>query len=592
VEVFTFKAPGDNHVNVNYFNHSVYLAFATIILASMFAPLKNVVKRFFILPMRDYMFKSLQGHIWIISMAILNYLIMNYNFFDTENRFFLSALTEISYCIMLFSMANFLVLMIISKISETYHWVWKKLESQIPRTEETFRKYEFLHAKRLSSGLTAKEKISIKITKTKLEYYLLRQQFIIPSFLPKLADMYLRHDFNFAEYLTVCYSKRLYQIFKFRFTILAPILVTLSIFLFIKYLVPFEYEPIIMLQFIPCYLLLNLVLLIHVRQIFGQLQISFSSPYEIDLAPFQVTRQPWGNSVQIKFPNYLCKSFHEYSESDKKLQSSPWWGWFARRNLHEQLFILGSPRLLRFFVSSLFYSQIFFIVFFMTYYLTELDDPVEIVLGLVYSSISLLIIFVVFPEIVKFSTLSTCVEMMKQKKTTRKVVVRQKEEVRSAFTALYGMLKYVRRVDESQGQDMLECPSLRGVVIELVKEAFRSCEISENRLSVGSFLQFLRQIGEKMTKEEALLFLNQILKEDEDITLEKVLGGIDQVAVDVKENPAIISYKVLSNYINMKQVSIPELKKFLRNSGMLSESQVKLIINEVFALFFSFIDSK
>jgi hypothetical protein len=78
-------------------------------------------------------------------------------------------------------------------------------------------------------NLTFKEKSDMEDYKQKLQYLLMRQNFISPSYLPTVSENFLRDDFNFAEYLTLCLDKSLTQLYKFS---VASILVIAIIFFY------------------------------------------------------------------------------------------------------------------------------------------------------------------------------------------------------------------------------------------------------------------------------------------------------------------------------------------------------------------------
>ena len=48
---------------------------------------------------------------------------------------------------------------------------------------------------------------------TKIKYLIMRLQFIHPIYLPSLSEQFLRKDFNFADYLSLAYSKTLESFF-------------------------------------------------------------------------------------------------------------------------------------------------------------------------------------------------------------------------------------------------------------------------------------------------------------------------------------------------------------------------------------------
>lgn len=76
--------------------------------------------------------------------------------------------------------------------------------------------------KEQGESLSRAEKRQLKSFRIQLEYILMRQEFIAPTFLPIISEAFLRDDFNFAEYLT--YS--LDRVFGYVFNLTSPALIT------------------------------------------------------------------------------------------------------------------------------------------------------------------------------------------------------------------------------------------------------------------------------------------------------------------------------------------------------------------------------
>ena len=51
-----------------------------------------------------------------------------------------------------------------------------------------------------------------------IEYFLIRQEFIYPTFLPPICESFLRDDFNMSEYFTIALSKTTKKVFKMSFS--------------------------------------------------------------------------------------------------------------------------------------------------------------------------------------------------------------------------------------------------------------------------------------------------------------------------------------------------------------------------------------
>ena len=72
------------------------------------------------------------------------------------------------------------------------------------------------------------EKAKLEKDKAQIEYVLIRQEFIAPTFLPIVAEAFLRDDFDFALYLSYALSSVLGHVFNFSKATLAAALVNIS----------------------------------------------------------------------------------------------------------------------------------------------------------------------------------------------------------------------------------------------------------------------------------------------------------------------------------------------------------------------------
>ena len=96
--------------------------------------------------------------------------------------------------------------------------------------------YKNLYTKRRLNDdlITLKELAVLESRQGALEYLLMRQDFISATYLPPLAESFLRDDFNFAEYLVRCLAKVLGEIFSFELTTVATVLINLLVWAVIR----------------------------------------------------------------------------------------------------------------------------------------------------------------------------------------------------------------------------------------------------------------------------------------------------------------------------------------------------------------------
>ena len=108
-------------------------------------------------------------------------------------------------------------------VSVTRYFIrgWYQYERSFSARERIFREYEDLH---LESNLTPSMARELKKKKLALEYFLIRQEFISPTFFPIFGEDFLRDDFNFAAYLEKCMTKTLSQIFGYTHSTVISIL--------------------------------------------------------------------------------------------------------------------------------------------------------------------------------------------------------------------------------------------------------------------------------------------------------------------------------------------------------------------------------
>ena len=113
-------------------------------------------------------------------------------------------LQEISIGLLIFGMLWALLGVLLITLAHVYSKDWHSYEQEYPKREVIFRHFEDLF---YNPDHTAAMKSEIKHRRHQLEFFLLRQEFITPSFLPVFGEDFLRDDFSLASYLSKCISK-------------------------------------------------------------------------------------------------------------------------------------------------------------------------------------------------------------------------------------------------------------------------------------------------------------------------------------------------------------------------------------------------
>lgn len=109
----------------------------------------------------------------------------------------------------LFTIVWFIFLII--NIYKAHHWIetWKTYEQTFGQIDEIFKNYETLFLRNFSD-----KKDLLRDKRRNIEYLLMRQDFIAPSFFPIVNEVFLRDDFYFAGYLNFSLSKTISKIYK------------------------------------------------------------------------------------------------------------------------------------------------------------------------------------------------------------------------------------------------------------------------------------------------------------------------------------------------------------------------------------------
>ena len=113
-------------------------------------------------------------------------------------------------------------------ITQVYIVHWRRYEHNFNNREKIFRDFEDLH---LEPKRTRSQQKDLNNKKLELEYFLIRQEFISPTFLPVVGEDFVRDDFDFARYLGGCMAKASSESFRYALSTLLSVVFATGIYL-------------------------------------------------------------------------------------------------------------------------------------------------------------------------------------------------------------------------------------------------------------------------------------------------------------------------------------------------------------------------
>ena len=277
---------------------------------------------------------------------------------------------------------------------------WNNLEKLFPKREQIFRQYENLY---LEASRDRGQNQELEEKKVQLEYFLIRQEFVFPTFLPILSEAFLRDDFNFATYLAKSLAKTSDSMFKYSFVSLLTVVVVGGLWFLFTGL---ESETqIYIINCLPFLVFLTLWMMQRkLGYIYKMLIQNVNSPYDINFTKFDNLRQPLVNLDKLKVPEYLN------GKDGSKNRSKPFFG-FKLPNRHEELFWLDSPRFMVRLMHITLILQIFWLAALALNFASQLDDIKQYIFVGVGSILCLLNLLYFIPENLKIFCLSTSVSV-------------------------------------------------------------------------------------------------------------------------------------------------------------------------------------
>ena len=271
-------------------------------------------------------------------------------------------------------------------------------------------------------------------------------------------------------------------------------------------------------------------------------------------------------------------------------------------------------------------TQFFYIVL-VVYFSNKLsmllsDDPIGMVLGLLGYGLAIYTWFWVMPEILDAYTLSTSIEMMKNRECVNKVIMYQKFEKAKRSFRIYQILKLIRREMIVEFQQSVPDREINMQLKQHIVEAFMLLHNPESKaqkrhqaktpiIRNDQIFTLIRLCAgaASLSREECYIFMKKIHVQQKVeqrnmaragarsadyarqggnnplafIQLQNFTQAVEMVMNDVKLDPYILVYKLLIFfYSGNETLSMPELKKFFaRFETYFQGNDVQMFLKEV-----------
>jgi len=284
---------------------------------------------------------------------------------------------------------------------------WLECEKCIPQRVRIYRKFEKMYItasgeKELLGDIKEQQKTIQQLEKDKeyegmkkqIQFIVLRQEFLSPTFLPTLREAVFRDDFRFAIYLGKCLYKTAREALSIRFVTLLSFILFLIAYGVIVCVLPESFEIIAMTSISILFFFLQFALKVKSANVYASLSNPLRSPYEFQVAPFDAVRNPASNIDRIFVPKYLRDAFEGIKVTSRRIV-----------NAHEALFWFSSPvfclRLLHFCIVS----QIIWMIVLLTNYHKELTNLMNFGIAGIGCLIVMLNLVILFPITIRNLTI-------------------------------------------------------------------------------------------------------------------------------------------------------------------------------------------
>jgi hypothetical protein len=399
-----------------------------------------------------------------------------------------------------------------------------------------------------------------------VEYGIMRQEFLTPSQTVALTEAFLRPDFDFAEYLSVSLGSVLSKLFSLSWL---GLLVMILAVVFWRLMFLGErvglYLMFVLMPFILAGLLA--VLFYNLRHIYHELvpfpkkQLSLpKSIYDRSFRPvmleepeFLAGRLPADAVVMGTHPAKLTCAFIFTQH-------------FPSR--HELLFTFDrfGPSFMLAMLQGLCITMTLWLTILILFYGPALEDEVGgwgVLFILLEFLIWAAIVTVLVPATLRYLTLSSKVQQLKDRPAVREVALKTKRKQAELTQKIFRQFKMIYR--EKSRRELQELPS--NDLRRQVQEVFALVS-THDKVHISQIDELLSLCGMTLEEDELRLFAKECEPDDRHfIDYSSFEGAVQRLVESVREEPLKVLSRILGPYSEEKCVKLKEIRRFFADQS-------------------------
>ena len=416
-----------------------------------------------------------------------------------------------------------------------------------------------------------------------LQYAIMRQLFICPIFLPPVTETYLRTDFNLAEYLSRCIADTINKVFQLSWLGYSFIIVAVLVW---RVIVATDHNT----QFIALWalpgsvLVISLSFILKLKSAYAKLVPQPTEQIVLNLPRDNFGRSPDMNEDIIPKPEYLAGHFYSNDRAANYINCCFFklhplkltWSYMVARcypNRHELLFwgdrygvdlVIGI-------LQGISICLTLWITVILLYYIPILHDNWEWIGIFMIAACIVIWLFAagyLLPEIIRLVTLTTKIEMKKDRKIIEDVIISERADKAKVIVRVYRQFKMIYR------QKYGENPRVDDKVLEdFASEVFNMYRSPDTgNVDIEELEDIIALCGVKMEDDELRLFAKECKPEgNREISKQGFTDAVGTMMGSRKLHPEFVVKVVLTRYFqegrgkNLKDASLEEIKQFFND---------------------------
>ena len=461
---------------------------------------------------------------------------------------------------------------------------WADMEDRCTDLESLEKEYAIVYQAYCNGDLS---KRTLRREHKYIEYAMMRQEFICPTFLPPMAESFLRNDFDFGEYLSRCICDSLCQFF--HFTWFSYLFVMLGVCMWRVVIYNGEMALYITFGAFPAVMILCLFLIIHkMNNIYYGLVAFSADPDEIHFPYEHFQQDPLNNIDKIKQPPYLEGKIPSREKTENLVnlcgkRSHPLEMSYAYMfedrlpNRHEVMFWFDSagPKFISNILQGFAVLLTLWVVVILLYYIGFFRDAIDyftiLTIGIAFILVGAILWYLI-PDSLRLLTIVSNIGMMKNRQIISDTVISEKTHRSQNNIRIYRQLKLFRReAVQAMHPGAEQRERLDRNIEKLVMEAFKlNCEEGTDFLKLDRLEDALHMCGATLEEDEMRVFANECTdKRTKRIHLNQFLEAVECFTHDVGIAPQKLVKMVMRNYfkekypgINLEFVGLNDLSRF------------------------------